>query len=227
MTDIAMALPLTEKTSNSSLGGQNEKRAHCITSTMEPELPPNFGEVVKGIYRSSFPHPCNLPALEQLGLKTILTLVDEPYTACHANFLRENGIAHFRIPVIANKDPAAKTPDHIMVRILEALLNKSNHPILVHCNKGKHRTGCVIGCFRKVQGWETGDILREYLNYSWPKSRVLDERFIETFDTSNLVRLARISGAKLWQPTSPSEKQDHRKNSSKNLVHSSHGVKVS
>lgn len=22
--------------------------------------------------------------------------------------------------------------------------------MLVHCNKGKHRTGCLIGCFRKV-----------------------------------------------------------------------------
>ncbi|CAN0534051.1 unnamed protein product, partial [Ectocarpus sp. 8 AP-2014] len=28
----------------------------------------------------------------------------------------------------------------------------SNHPMLVHCNKGKHRTGCLIGCFRRVRG---------------------------------------------------------------------------
>ena len=25
--------------------------------------------------------------------------------------------------------------------------------MLIHCNKGKHRTGCLIGCIRKIQRW--------------------------------------------------------------------------
>jgi tyrosine-protein phosphatase SIW14 len=36
------------------------------------KLPENFGEIVQGIYRSSFPLPSNLPALKALGLKTIM-----------------------------------------------------------------------------------------------------------------------------------------------------------
>lgn len=36
------------------------------------ELPDNFGEVARGIYRSSFPQTWNLPALKALGLKTIM-----------------------------------------------------------------------------------------------------------------------------------------------------------
>lgn len=55
-------------------------------------------------------------------------------------FVKENGIAHHRILVQANKDPAVKIPDSVMCRILELLLDKSNHPILVHCNKGKVST---------------------------------------------------------------------------------------
>ena len=34
--------------------------------------------------------------------------------------------------------------------------DSKNHPMLVHCNKGKHRTGCLIGCFRKVS--ESSDL---------------------------------------------------------------------
>ncbi|EIT78324.1 hypothetical protein AO1008_09299 [Aspergillus oryzae 100-8] len=117
------------------------------------------------------------------------------------SFLRENGIAHFRIIVQANKDPEEKTPDHVINGILEILLNKANHPILIHCNKGKHRTGCVVACFRKVQGWNLRDVLDEYLSYSWPKSRALDERFIEAFDATKLDQVAKESGAKLWKPT--------------------------
>lgn len=38
----------------------------------ESELPENFGDIVKGIYRSSFPEPSNFPALKALGLRTIM-----------------------------------------------------------------------------------------------------------------------------------------------------------
>ena len=36
------------------------------------ELPENFGEVVKGVYRSAFPQTWNFSALNSLGLKTIM-----------------------------------------------------------------------------------------------------------------------------------------------------------
>lgn len=74
------------------------------------------------------------------------TLVEEPYSVSHMSFLRENGIAHFRIIVQANKDPEEKTPDHVINGILEILLNKANHPILIHCNKGKVCVGFFALC---------------------------------------------------------------------------------
>ena len=66
------------------------------------------------------------------------TLVEEPYTIPnYTNILRDNGINHFCIKVLPNKDPAIKTSQQTMNEILEIILNKANHPILVHCNKGK------------------------------------------------------------------------------------------
>ncbi|PYH95160.1 hypothetical protein BO71DRAFT_418812 [Aspergillus ellipticus CBS 707.79] len=196
-----MAVPLTAKASN---GGLNEiarfKASSMDSELAQSELPVNFGEVVKGIYRSAFPQPWNLAALKKLGLKTIITLVDEPFTPNHVSFMKENGIAHHRIAVQANKEPDIKVPDSVMCRILELLLDKSNHPVLVHCNKGRHRTGCVVACFRKLQGWTTHEAIDEYLRYSSPKSRLLDQLFISGFDVSQLAHLSQISGALTWQP---------------------------
>jgi tyrosine-protein phosphatase SIW14 len=41
-------------------------------------------------------------------------------------------------------------------------------------------------------------IRKEYINFSWPKSRPLDERFIELFDDTRLRPLAVSSGASSW-----------------------------
>jgi tyrosine-protein phosphatase SIW14 len=165
------------------------------------------------------------------------TLVDEPYTQSHEKFLEETGITHHRIPFIANKDPAIKTPERVVNTILRLMLNKSNHPILIHCNKGKvsamfrplrihfslngkqHRTGCVTACFRKLQGWDRQDIMNEYIRYSRPKQRLLDEVFIDEFDPSALSHLAQASGAMSWElsGTYASITQED-KNSPENLI---------
>lgn len=84
---------------------------------------------------------------------------------------------------------------------LAVILDVRNHPMLVHCNKGKvrsflssqcpaahrpfiaqHRTGCLVGCLRKVQQWSLTAIFDEYRRYSFPKSRSMDQQYIEAFD---------------------------------------------
>ncbi|RMJ26024.1 Tyrosine phosphatase [Aspergillus sp. HF37] len=168
---------------------------------MHLELPVNFAEVVEGIYRSSFPQPTHLSALQALRLKTIITLVDEPFSPAHEQFLHDNNIIHHRIIVLAHKDPATRTPDAIINKILQILLDPRNHPVLVHCNKGKHRTGCVVACLRKTQSWSSADILAEYRQYSYPKNRELDERFIFDFDVSGVACLAEENNAPSWSPS--------------------------
>ncbi|OKO95719.1 hypothetical protein PENSUB_11231 [Penicillium subrubescens] len=64
-----------------------------------------------------------------------------------------NNIRCVCIPVVPNKEGTVKTPDETVSTIMDALMDKMSHPIIVHCNQGKHRTGCMIACFRKLQGW--------------------------------------------------------------------------
>jgi len=48
--------------------------------------------------------------------------------------------------------------------------------------------GTVIGCLRKLQRWNLTSIFEEYRRYAGPKVRLLNEQFIELFDTY-LVRI--------------------------------------
>ncbi|KZF25755.1 hypothetical protein L228DRAFT_208025 [Xylona heveae TC161] len=166
--------------------------------------PDNFAAVTPGIYRSSFPKAENFEHLKSLGLRSILTLVPEPYPEANIQFLEENNIKHFQIPMPGNKEPFVNIPPHDIAAALSVVLDRRNHPILIHCNKGKHRTGCVVGCFRKIQQWALASIFVEYRDHAGAKARLLDERFIELFDERCLVRFARENGFIPQLPANPS-----------------------
>ncbi|WJZ97066.1 hypothetical protein VitviT2T_015700 [Vitis vinifera] len=38
-------------------------------------------------------------------------------------------------------------------KALKVLIDVRNHPILIHCKRGKHRIGCLVGCLRKLLNW--------------------------------------------------------------------------
>ncbi|KAI9216538.1 tyrosine phosphatase family-domain-containing protein [Blastocladiella britannica] len=73
-------------------------------------------------------------------------------------------------------------PEDKIIAALAVLMDERNHPILIHCNKGKHRTGCLVGCLRKLQHWSHTAIFDEYRRFSHPKARSMDQQFIELFD---------------------------------------------
>lgn len=67
---------------------------------------------------------------------------------------------------------------------LEHVLDKRNHPVLIHCNKGKYRVGCLVGCLRRLQGWSHISILEECARFAGDK--IADEEFIEMFDLARV-----------------------------------------
>ncbi|PSN63922.1 protein-tyrosine phosphatase, partial [Corynespora cassiicola Philippines] len=157
-----------------------------------PVLPPaNFGAVVpRSVYRSSYPQPENFGFMKSLGLKTILTLVPGEISTQYSHFMTENDIQHFQVPLPANKG-SIKVDACQMSKALGIILDRANHPVLIHCNKGKHRTGCVVGCLRKVQGEDMETIYSEYHIYAGEKARILDEGYMELFDVNTVLWMAR------------------------------------
>lgn len=153
-------------------------RANCVPLTM----PKNFAQVLPGVYRAHYPVPENFTFLRMLGIKTILTLVPEEAPSAHRDFMTQFSIQHFQIGIEPNKDPAVTINPESMQAALRVIAAKENHPILIHCNKGKHRTGCVVACLRKILGWTVEQALSEYRHHAGLKARALDECYIAAFD---------------------------------------------
>lgn len=143
--------------------------------------PVNFSLVCRGIYRGSYPNVRNHSFLKSLGLKSILFLCPEDYSKSGQDFIESNGIRLIRVPMEGNKEPFKIIPDELMDRAMQQLADTRNHPIYVHCNKGKHRTGSVCGCFRKLQQWTLTSIFEEYRRFAGAKARQLDEQYIELY----------------------------------------------
>ncbi|KAE8266917.1 hypothetical protein A4X09_0g5431 [Tilletia walkeri] len=149
---------------------------------LEPLIPPeNFAMVNSKLYRSSLPLKKHFPFLKTLNLRSVLTLILEEYPASNTTFLDENGIQFFQFGLPGNKEPFVQIPEDMISNALIAILDVRNHPMLIHCNKGKHRTGCLVGCLRKLQQWSLTTIFDEYRKFSAPKSRSMDQEFVELY----------------------------------------------
>lgn len=77
---------------------------------------------------------------------TYSTLVGEDYPAENVVFMEENGIQHFQIPIPAHKDPSIVIPAESIAKALKIISDRSNYPLLVHCNKGKVRHRVLKCC---------------------------------------------------------------------------------
>ncbi|TPX33998.1 hypothetical protein SmJEL517_g03221 [Synchytrium microbalum] len=134
--------------------------------------------VAPGIYRSGYPNKKNYPFLKKLKLRSIMYLCPEDYSPENTDFLNMNGIQLFHVKI----EPFLEIDQNDIAQALVYILDVRNHPILVHCNKGKHRIGCLVGCLRKLQNWSMTSIFDEYRRFAGTKGRIADQEFIEVFD---------------------------------------------
>ncbi|MED6217714.1 Tyrosine-protein phosphatase dsp3 [Stylosanthes scabra] len=148
--------------------------------------PSNFSVVEDGVYRSSFPKPSNFTFLQTLNLRSVICLCPEPYPEENLEFLQSHNIRLFQFGIEGKTDLTQSIVKNTITEALKVLIDVRNHPVLIHCNSGKHRTGCLVGCMRKLQNWCLDSVFEEYKKFAGAKSRNTDLKFIETFDISNM-----------------------------------------
>ncbi|XP_010312732.2 inositol diphosphatase DSP1 isoform X2 [Solanum lycopersicum] len=150
-------------------------------------VPPlNFAMVDYGVFRSGFPDTANFAFLQTLGLRSIIYLCPERYPEDNVEFLNANGIRLFQFAIEGSKEPPlVNIPEETIKEALKVVLDEKNRPLLIHCKRGKHRTGSLVGCLRKLQKWCLTSIFDEYQRYAAEKARVSDLRFMELFDISS------------------------------------------
>ncbi|KAI9102027.1 protein-tyrosine phosphatase [Phlyctochytrium arcticum] len=145
-------------------------------------VPPlNFAIVAPGVYRSGYPNWKNLPFLRTLKLKSIMYLCEDDYAEDTLEFLRAEELTIYHIRIQANKEPFGEIDQREITNALIQVLDVRNHPMLIHCNKGAHRIGCLIGCLRKLQNWSMTSIFDEYRRFAGSKIRIADQEFIEVY----------------------------------------------
>ncbi|XVF75259.1 hypothetical protein PTKIN_Ptkin13bG0173100 [Pterospermum kingtungense] len=149
-------------------------------------VPPlNFAMVDTGVFRSGFPDSANFSFLQSLGLRSIICLCPEPYPEANNEFLKANGIRLFQFGIDGCKEPFVNIPEETIREALKVVL-------VIYCYiciAMQHRTGCLVGCLRKLQRWCLSSIFDEYQRFAAAKARVSDQRFMERFDVSSLKHL--------------------------------------
>ncbi|KAJ5438863.1 uncharacterized protein N7458_009861 [Penicillium daleae] len=168
-------LLMVEERSLEHMGAEDEREGRLPLQRLA--IPDQFAQVVAGIYRSSYPDVMHLSVFKVIGIKTIV----------------------LHIPVVPNKEGSTKTSDQTVNVVMNVLMEKKNHPVIVHCNQGKHRTGTMIACFRKVQAWDHQSIVNEYRSLAGKKARALDEEFIQTYTPPrDILATAKRLGVASW-----------------------------
>ncbi|CAH9109817.1 unnamed protein product [Cuscuta epithymum] len=158
-----------------------------IPSTRDDDvlLPPSNFSAVEGqcIYRSGLPQPSSFAFLRSLNLSSVIYLCQEPYPEENKEFIRLNNIKLFHFGIDGTKEPSS-IPISTITEALRVLIDVRNHPVLIHCKRGKHRTGCLVGCLRKLQNWRLASVLEEYRHFAGTKWRENDIFFLEAYDVS-------------------------------------------
>ncbi|KAL6511562.1 hypothetical protein OROGR_021159 [Orobanche gracilis] len=175
-------------------------------SAMDPKLkesqtktellhPTDFAALVEGkIYRSAYSLPSYFPFFESLKLRSVICLYPKPYWKKNMEFLQSNNIKLIHIGIDDGESvDTMPIPKDVITEALKEVIDERNHPVLIHCLGGKHRTGCVAGGFRKLQNWCLSAILEEYKKFAGKRSREIDLAFLKEYDVSCLRHCSRPS----------------------------------
>jgi len=151
-----------------------------------PLVPPVcFSLVFAGVFRCAAPSVRHFPFLSHLKLRCIIDLAStsESRPSELATKMEGMGVKVHRCAISAIRPPLQAPTAAALLPPLLIACNKRNHPCVIHCVKGTHRTGVVVALLRRLAGWRLQAALSEYRALAEESSqREADRRTIEAVD---------------------------------------------
>ena len=122
---------------------------------------PHFYSVREGVlYRSGQPRGLGLAWVKHSGIRTLINL-RKPYsngTPEEINFAAQNGLNFYNFATGSGYEDI----EQAVGRFLTVVDDTSNWPVLVHCSRGKERSGVLSAVFRiEYDRWSNEQALQE------------------------------------------------------------------
>lgn len=163
-----------------------------ITSTYIDELgfesqfldPPDFyGIVTEKIFRCGDISPKNFSFLSLYKFKTVVFVGEDAPHQIITDFLKSREASITRIQISKkNSNISWRTQlDELVKLTLQFILNEDNLPVLI--SSSNELTVCtIVGCLRKLQGWNIASIFNEFRRYSPEVGFAQNTNYVELFD---------------------------------------------
>ncbi|KNZ58345.1 hypothetical protein VP01_1947g6 [Puccinia sorghi] len=162
-------------------------------ATLKLVPPPNFGFIEASLFRAGEPAELSLNFIKRLNLHSLLWLAPHPPSLKFREFLLVHSI-HFHDLGIQHAASLDAVTEEAVTQALQLILNPTIYPLMIMCGGGSHRTGTVVGCLRKLQGWNLASIFEEYRRYAGAQHHIMNEQFIEFYNITRLAQQLKAEG---------------------------------
>lgn len=111
----------------------------------------NVGRIAPGILRGAQPKPEGYATLKAMGIKTVINLRTRHG---ERKAVEAAGMRYIEIPMSFWR----KVNPAVVRMALLAMTDSANHPVFLHCSRGKDRAGVVAAVYRmEVEGWSEAE----------------------------------------------------------------------
>ena len=143
---------------------------------------PHFHTVREGVlYRSGQPRGIGLELVRLMGIRTLINLrrPDSDGTAEEKAFAAEKGLNFYNFSIGSNHEAI----EDVVRQFLAVVDDKSQWPILVHCSRGKERSGVLSAIFRiENERWSNEMALEETYRLGLERGAMpIPEDFIKNY----------------------------------------------
>lgn len=148
-------------------------------------------------------------AIHDHGIRTIVNLRDGTTALDQAEeaFCNQHGVGFVRIAPLGWDGVKGTAPvDRGLLRFLEVLRDPANHPVLVHCYRGVHRTGGYVAVYRmEFENWTNDRAIEEMRALGYIQfDEHLDVRgYLTSYRPSGRYRLSPVSLSGGWDGRGP------------------------